>query len=144
MHKRQRARVGLPVLLVLTGLLAVISVSPLADEADDAIQDVILTQIEAFANDDELAAWEQASEGIQRRFRSPETFLRMVRLVYPPVHRATAIRFRQRVPHDHFDIQVVRLQGPEGRLWDAYYRVVPVEQGWKVGGVRLLPVDMGI
>lgn len=144
MAQRYRLRMALPLLLMVAGLTLFVAVSPRAGDTDDAIRDVILTQIEAFANDDEAGAWEHASTGIQRRFGSPEMFLQMVRLVYPQVHRASAIRFRERVPHGSFDIQVVRLQGPEGRLWDAYYRMVQVDSRWKVGGVRLQPADMGI
>ena len=130
--------------LLLAGLVAVVSMSPEADEADAAIRDVILAQIEAFANDDELEAWAHASRGIQEKFRSPETLLQMVRLGYPAVHRAASIRFDEHIPHDRFVIQVVRLEGPEGKLWDAYYRMVLRDSEWKVGGVSLQRADVGI
>jgi hypothetical protein len=117
---------------------------PLADDADADIRDAILSQIEALANDDEAQAWEYASEGIKRRFGTSEGFLAMVREAYPAVHSATAIEFAQRVPHDGFDIQVVRLQGPEGKRWDAYYRMEMTDGAWKIAGVRLQPADLGI
>ena len=37
------------------------------DNIDDAIQNTILSQIEAFANDDRQAAWDHASEGYPMR-----------------------------------------------------------------------------
>ncbi|PTB92451.1 DUF4864 domain-containing protein, partial [Marinobacter sp. Z-F4-2] len=43
-----------------------------------------------------------------------------------------------------FEIQVVRLQGPEAKRWDAYYRMVLTEGVWKVAGVRLQPAELGI
>lgn len=142
--RRRSARVQLPVLIVLLGLLALISLPPAADETDAAIQDVILTQIEAFANDDELGAWVHASRSIQKRLRSPEMLMYVVQNGYPPVHRPASIRFGERIPHDEFEIQVVRLQGPEGGLWDAYYRMVFSDREWKVGGVTLQRAEVGI
>lgn len=141
---RRPPGIGLPVALVLMGLLAATSVSPRADETDAAIRDVILTQIEAFANDDELGAWVHASRGIQKRLRSPEMLLHVVRSAYPPVHRPASIRFGERIPHDNFEVQVVRLEGPEGKRWKAYYRMVQKGNEWKVGGVTLEQAETGI
>ena len=113
-------------------------------DKDAGIQDTILRQIEAFANNDPEQAWALASEGIQRRFGSSQVFLDMVRLAYPAVHNATAIEFSDRVPHDGFQIQVVKLKGPEGERWDVYYRMVLTEDVWKIAGVRLQPAEPGI
>jgi len=108
------------------------------------IQDSILRQIEAFANNDGEQAWAYASEGIKRRFGSSQVFVEMVREAYPAVHSATQIEFTESVPHGIFHIQVVKLKGPEGKSWDAYYRMVQVEDVWKIAGVRLQPADIGI
>jgi regulatory protein YycH of two-component signal transduction system YycFG len=108
------------------------------------IQDSILRQIEAFANNDGEEAWAYASEGIKRRFGSAQVFVEMVREAYPAVHNATQIEFTENVPHGIFHIQVVKLKGPEGKSWDAYYRMVQTEDEWKVAGVRLQPADIGI
>lgn len=145
---------GLNSINIKTGVIVTLTVAlvlalawssrPLAGDVDADIQDAILSQIEAFANEDEVQAWEYASEGIKRRFRTSEGFLTMVREAYPAVHSATSIEFAERVPHDGFDIQVVRLQGPEGKRWDAYYRMELAEGAWKIAGVRLQPADLGI
>ena len=108
------------------------------------IQDSILRQIEAFANNDGEQAWAYASEGIKRRFGSSQVFVDMVREAYPAVHNATQIEFTENVPHGIFHIQVVKLKGPEGKSWDAYYRMVQIEGVWKIAGVRLQPADLGI
>lgn len=120
------------------------SARPLAGDTDADIRDAILSQIEAFANNDGDQAWALASDGIQRRFGSSQVFVDMVREAYPAVHSATAIEFSERVPHGAFDIQVVRLQGPEGKRWDAYYRMELTEGIWKIAGVRLQPAATGI
>ena len=134
----------IPVILAFMGLAVVGASQSVASDKDAEIRDTILRQIEAFANNDEEQAWAHASEGIKRRFGSSQVFIDMVREVYPAVHNATAIEFIRRVPHGAFEIQVVRLQGPEGKLWDAYYRMVLTDGGWKVAGVRLQSAELGI
>lgn len=131
-------------LLASLALVILWSSQPLAGDTDEEIQDTILRQIEAFANNDQEQAWAHASEGIKRRFGSSQVFIDMVREAYPAVHSATAIEFTKRVPHGSFEIQVVKLQGPEGKRWDAYYRMVMTEGAWKIAGVRLEPAELSI
>ncbi|MGC8119637.1 DUF4864 domain-containing protein [Marinobacter sp. VGCF2001] len=135
-------------LLVAVGAVAVWSSQTAADDRDrnidTAIRNTILLQIEAFANNDGEQAWAHASEGVKQRFGSSDVFLSMVRQAYPAVHRARTIEFTERVPHGSFEIQTVKLQGPEGKRWDAYYRMVPSAEDWKIAGVRLHPADTGI
>ncbi|MFC4259719.1 hypothetical protein ACFOZ5_11835 [Marinobacter lacisalsi] len=47
-------------------------------------------------------------------------------------------------PHDRFEIRVVCLRGPEGKLWNADYRMVERDREWKVGGVSLRRAEVGI
>ncbi|MBC7182728.1 MAG: DUF4864 domain-containing protein [Marinobacter sp.] len=134
----------IPVLLAGLCFVIIGATQSLASDKDAEIRETILRQIEAFANNDQEQAWAHASEGIKRRFGSSQVFVDMVREAYPAVHNATAIEFAERVPHGAFEIQVVRLQGPEGKRWDAYYRMVLTEGAWKVAGVRLQPAELGI
>lgn len=138
------SRRSVVILVACLALVLLWTTQPRADDKDAEIRDTILRQIEAFANDDREEAWAHASDGIKRRFGSSQVFIDMVRQAYPAVHSATAIEFDRRVPHRDFEIQVVKLQGPEGKRWDAYYRMVQVEGAWKVAGVRLQEADMGI
>lgn len=130
-------RVTLLTSLVIAFTLAAVNLQADGEDTDGAIQTVILSQIEAFANDDKEAAWSYASDGIRRQAGSAETFYDMVKLSYAPVHRASAIEFRERIPHSGFEIQIVRLQGPEGKHWRAAYRMVKNGDDWKIGGVSL-------
>lgn len=133
-------------LMIILGFAIVWPSQPWASNNDKEaeIRDTILSQLEAFANNDQEQAWGFASEGIKQRFGSAQVFLDMAREAYPAVHNATEIEFTENVPHDMFHIQVVKLKGPEGKLWDAYYRMVQAEGAWKIAGVRLKPADMGI
>lgn len=144
-HKRSNlVKGGVAGLAASLALVMIWSSQPLADNRDAEIQHTIIRQIEAFANNDQEQAWAHASDGIKRRFGSSQVFFDMVREAYPAVHSATAIEFTERVPHSTFEIQVVKLQGPEGKRWDAYYRMVMTEGAWKIAGVRLEPAELGI
>ena len=124
--------------------LSLMAMPATSDETDDAIQSIILSQIEAFANDDKNAAWAFASEGIKRQSGSVDTFYNMVRLSYAPVYQASSIEFMERVPHSGFQIQVVRLHGPEGKSWRAVYRMVQNDEQWRIGGVALTKAPVTI
>jgi len=123
------------VAIVIT--LAFTAMPAASDDTDDAIKDIILSQIEAFANDDKEAAWSFASEGIKRQTGSVDTFYNMVRLSYEPVYKASSIEFMERVPHDGFQIQILQLRGPDGKRWRAVYRMVRNDDQWRIGGVAL-------
>lgn len=49
-----------------------------------------------------------------------------------------------------FEIQAVKLRGPDGKRWQAYYRMVLIEGDWKIAGVQAAgrviraPEDMGV
>ncbi|MGO1500954.1 MAG: DUF4864 domain-containing protein [Marinobacter sp.] len=133
-------------LLIILGFAIIWSSQPLASNNDREaeIRDTILRQIEAFANNDKEQAWAFASEGIKRRFGSSQVFLDMVREAYPAVHSATEIEFTESAHRGVFHIQGVKFKGPQGKLWDAYYRMVQAEGVWKIAGVSLQPADMGI
>lgn len=132
------------ILLVAVAVVLLWSSHPLAGDKDEEIQGTILSQIEAFANNDQEQAWAYASEGVKRRFGSSGVFFDMVRHAYPAVHNATAIEFIERVPHSNFEIQIVKLQGPDGKRWDGYYRMVQMDGDWKIAGVQLQEADIGI
>ncbi|MDI9246381.1 DUF4864 domain-containing protein [Marinobacter sp. CHS3-4] len=129
----------LAIAFVCLSLASLVLVAPVeaGDETDDAIQDTILSQIEAFANDDKDAAWAFASDGIKRQSGSVDTFYNMVKLSYQPVYKAASIEFLERIPHSDFHIQVVRLKGPQGKRWRAIYRMERDGSEWRIGGVAL-------
>jgi hypothetical protein len=144
-HKQSGISKGLSLgVVALLALMVLWATQPLAENRDNELQNIILRQIEAFANGDQDEAWAHASEGIKRRFGSPQAFLDMVRQAYPAVHGATAIQFEERVPHKDFEVQVVKLRGPDGKRWVAYYSMVLVEGVWKIMGVRLQEAEIGV
>ncbi len=133
--KKEARNAILGLILVVGSISSLVALGE--EDRDAAIQGVILSQIEAFANDDKNAAYSYASEAIQEQTGSVETFYNMVKLSYGPVHGASAIEFMERVPHPGFEIQKVRLTGPEGQRWDATYRMEQDGDDWRIAGVAL-------
>ena len=145
-HLTNKGKSVILLLMAVFGLAAIGSFKALADTVDEdaGIQDSILRQIEAFANNDREQAWAFASEGVKQRFGSSRVFVDMVREAYPAIHSARENEFTDRTPHGMFQIQTVKLKGPEGKRWDVYYRMVSNGGEWKIAGVRLWPAELGI
>jgi hypothetical protein len=121
--------------LVLTACLAV----PAAAQSQDAIRSVIERQLDAFQRDDGSEAFSYASPTIQRKFRTPETFMRMVRSGYPQVYRPQAVQFEGLTAQDDGRVvQEVFFVGPDGGGSLALYFMERQPDGsWKIDGVRL-------
>lgn len=131
--------------LVSVALALCLTAGPV--QADDDVADlqmVISAQLDAFAQDDDVRAFSYAASSIQRGFSSAEAFGNMVREQYPAVYEAATVRFREQVPHPGFVIQRVLLVGPEGRYWEAYYRMERQDGEWRIGGVVLKRSEVGI
>ena len=134
-----------PVGLLSLGLVLFLTTGPAQADDDVAeMQKVISEQLEAFAEEDDARAFGYASSSIQQGFSSSEAFGNMVREQYPAVYKASTVRFREQVPHPGFVVQRVSIVGPEGRYWEAYYRMEQQDGEWRIGGVVLKQSELGI
>ncbi|MEM6903100.1 MAG: DUF4864 domain-containing protein [Pseudomonadota bacterium] len=107
-----------------------------AEERAD-IKSVINSQLEAFALDDAETAFAFASPGIQRRFGSPNVFIRMVKSGYSPLISPRQVNFGDAIPSNDRDaiIQKVLVQDNNGLLVDVMYRMVQIQSGeWRIAG----------
>lgn len=122
--------------------LALAAVSPAtaaAEEPQDAIRQVIESQLAAFQRDDGAEAFSFAAPGIQRRFRDPDTFMQMVRSGYAPVYRPREVEFRNLRSRGETLQQEVLFVGPEGEPVLALYTMQQQADGsWRIAGVILL------
>ena len=80
------------------------------------IQTTIQMQIDAFKEDDFVAAFEYASPTIQSIFKTSDRFGLMVRRGYPMVHRPAKIKFLEREPIANEVRQKVQSEADQGRL----------------------------
>ncbi len=124
--------------ILIATFAALLTVLPVqAAEPADSIQDVIVSQIDAFGDNDLNAAFAHASPMIQSKFQSPENFGRMVRQGYPMIWRPSSYEMRELQETDQGLIQPVLFQDDVGRSFEAYYEMQQIEGVWRINGVYL-------
>ena len=130
---------------LLAALLLVASVAqadelaklPAADQ--QAIQQVIANQIDAFRHDDDGRAFGYASPGIQFMFGSPERFVSMVREGYQPVYHPRSMAFGDLLVVDGNLVQELAVIGPDGAPHLARYVMEHEQDGtWRIDGCVLV------
>jgi hypothetical protein len=102
-----------------------------AGAADDvaAARSVIKAQEQAFSRDDAAEAYTFAAPGLKSYFRTPETFMYMVRNGYAPVYRHRAFEFGETKIVDGKIYQVVQIIDEAGEAWDAQYTLEQQDDG---------------
>lgn len=111
-----------------------------ADMPRSSIEDVIRSQIAAFASDDLDAAFSFASPSIRQLFGTSERFAQMVQGGYPMVYRAEELRMMdQRATEDQV-VQRVLIRDAAGRVHVLAYQMVrdPIGGDWLINGVQIL------
>ncbi|MEM1076714.1 MAG: DUF4864 domain-containing protein [Pseudomonadota bacterium] len=103
-----------------------------------AMQSVIDQQLEAFQADDFSKAMEFASPVLQRYFRTPENFGRMVTQGYPMVWRPGDVRYLENRIEDGVHWQRVMITDRKGQTHVLDYRMTETADGWKINGVMIL------
>ncbi len=128
----------------VAAMLAALASSAIAQSPDlptgdrGAIVAVIERQLAAFQADRAVEAFDYASPGIQRIFRTPEIFMDMVRTGFMPVYRPREVRFLDLVIEGGRLTQRVLLVGPDGVPVIAHYFVErQPDGGWRINGVTL-------
>jgi Domain of unknown function (DUF4864) len=112
-------------------ITALIGATALARAGDDvaAGQAVIQSQEEALSRDDGAAAYRFASPSIQSWYRTPETFMFMVRNGYAPVYRHRSFEFGDARTLDGKIVQDVHIIDADGVPWEARYTLEPQPDG---------------
>ena len=124
--------------LIALALAAWIVVVPArAQEQAQAIQDVIVSQLEALSVNDLEAAYSHASPMIQSMFPTPEVFGRMVREGYPMIWRPSRYQMQGLLQTGRGPVQAVLIEDGVGRQFEAFYEMVPLNGVWRINGVYL-------
>lgn len=111
--------------------------SPSAEDSSD-IRSVIENQIAAFRADDGETAYSFAAPMIRKMFPSVPRFMDMVKRGYAPIYRPQSFAFEDLRMQNGATVQAVRLVGPQGGEWLAFYTLAKQDDGsWKITGVYL-------
>jgi Domain of unknown function (DUF4864) len=116
-------------LLLLTAILVGAIAPARADDNVAAAQTVIRSQEQAFAQDDAAAAYAFASPSIKSWYRTPDTFMSMVRNGYAPVYRHRSFEFGEARLTDGKIVQEVHIIDADGAAWEALYTLEPQDDG---------------
>jgi hypothetical protein len=126
----------MPRLAIITAFLAALASASPAQERD--IQSTIDRQLELFAQDDFVGAFQFASPTLQRLFQTPENFRRMVTQGYPMVWRYGDVRFLELRQEQGSYWQKVMITDEAGRVHILDYRMLETGEGWRINGVQVL------
>ena len=107
-----------------------------------AIRQIIEKQLQAFQNNDAVAAFTFASPTIQQQFETPENFLAMVRNEYQVVYRPRSVMFRGFTTINNYPAQVLILMDKNGKLTQAIYIMQHQrDSSWRIHGCFLASLD---
>lgn len=123
-------------LILAAGLAMGLGTGAMADE--DAIQDIIGLQIEAFQADDFARAFGYASPSIKRFFGGHERFGAMVQQGYPMVWRPDRVEYLGLSRIQGRLVQQVMITDVNGTLHLLAYAMIQTENGWQIDGVQVL------
>ena len=101
---------------------------------EEDIRAAISAQIDAFKRNDGAAAFALAAPAIQRKFKTPNSFMRMVAASYPQAYRPQRIDFLETVEANGHFLQKVLLIDQEGNDAMAVYALVMVDGDWRISG----------
>ncbi|KRS17188.1 DUF4864 domain-containing protein [Roseovarius indicus] len=112
-------------------------------KANEDIEKVITSQIDAFLADDFETAFTYASPMIKDIFGTPEKFGQMVRQGYPMVWRPSEVNFLSIDRRGKELWQNVMVRDAEGALYILEYQMIPGEMGWLINAVRVRKATEG-
>lgn len=107
----------------------------LAEGEAQKIQGVIVTQIEAFAQDDADGAFQTATPSVREAIGNPGRFLAMVRGAYPMVYRPASVTFHKPEAADGTVLQLVEITDADAKSWLALFALErQPDASWRISG----------
>jgi Domain of unknown function (DUF4864) len=113
-----------------------------APAVQSAVQEVVRSQLDAFAADNGAGAYSYAAPIIKKIFPEPDTFMAMVKQGYEPVYRNSSRTFGKLITDGlGRPAQIVELTGMDGKHYEALYSMEQQPDGsWKIAGCTLREV----
>ena len=120
-------------------LALMLAASPAKAQENEAIEDVIASQLEAFNERDVEDAWQYASPMIKQMFGNSGNLGAMVQQGYPMVWTNTITEFLELTPMQGRQLQRVLISDDNGVPHILEYLMIKTAQGWRIDGVSILP-----
>lgn len=111
-----------------------------ATAQDTDIRSTIRQQLDAFVAEDVEQAFQFASPTIKNVFRTPQMFGHMVQHGYPMVWKPGPVVFLSLEEREGRLFQNVMIEDRSGRTHLLEYKMLQVDGGWQIDGVRLLNI----
>lgn len=126
---------------VVSGLVMSVLLAFSATAQQAEIEGTISSQLEAFKVDDFEQAFTYATPTLQRLFKTPQNFQRMVTEGYPMVWRPAEVTYLDLAEQRGAFIQKVQIVDGKGFKHLLAYRMIKTDAGWRIGGVQILDSD---
>lgn len=134
-----------PVFLRITFLLALalaaasasmrVSATPLPAPEADAVRQVVVAQLLAFAEDDADSAFATATPSVREAIGNPIRFLALVRGAYPMVYRPAAVTFLKAEHDSDVVLQMVHIVDAQDKSWIALFLLErQPDATWRISG----------
>ena len=124
-------------------LIPMVAAAQIGDQSrpEGALERTVLGQIEALRTGDIDAAFEFASDNIQRYFQTSEAFANMVEHGFAMVVDPLDVKFLDNRPDGRAIWQKVLIRAQNGDMFVLDYQLVPAPEGWKINAVHPIPQD---
>jgi hypothetical protein len=136
------SRVVLPLAMVLLAALPPPAVSDPGLSAKDSeqVQQVIVAQIQALAEDDAERIFETTTPAVRAAIGSSGRFLAMMRGAYPMVYQPSSVTFHELEPGQDGAWQLVEITDREDQSWLALFALErQPDKTWRISGCLVAP-----
>ena len=112
-----------------------VSATPLDALEADAVRQVVIAQLQAFAEDDADSAFATATPGVREAIGNPLRFLAMVRGAYPMVYRPATVAFLKPDEDAGTVLQMVQITDDDDKSWIAMFALErQPDATWRISG----------
>ena len=111
------------------------SASTLNEAESVAVRQVVIAQLQAFADDDADSAFATATPGVREAIGNPLRFLAMVRGAYPMVYRPATFAFLKPEEDAGTVLQMVTITDSDDKSWIALFALErQPDDSWRISG----------
>ncbi|MDB5945637.1 MAG: hypothetical protein JWQ33_663 [Ramlibacter sp.] len=130
-----RIRLLLTLALGVTAASISAVAAPLSQIEESAVRQVIVAQLNAFAEDDADSAFATATPGVREAIGEPGRFLAMVRGAYPMVYRPAAVTFLKPQEESGGVMQMVQITDDNDKSWLVLFALErQPDASWRISG----------